>query len=96
MVERDGQYRDLRSFVVLRGGPLLETRNAWEPYRLLDPAGVVEPVAVYLKHLPDIGRPATTQRCGLFVLSQVVDPVGGQLGEAFVTGTGLHRDGVRF
>jgi hypothetical protein len=35
----------------------------WEPYRLLDPAGmVVEPVAVYLKDLQAIGRPATTQR----------------------------------
>lgn len=35
----------------------------WEPYRLLDPAGtVVEPVAVYLKDLQGIGRPATTQR----------------------------------
>ncbi|MEU9056431.1 site-specific integrase [Streptomyces sp. NPDC048384] len=63
MIERDGQYRDLRSLVVPRVGSLLETRDVWEPYRLLDPAGtVVEPVAVYLKDLQGIGRPATTQR----------------------------------
>lgn len=49
--------------VVPRAGSLLETGDVWEPYRLLDPAGtVVEPVAVYLKDLQGIGRPATTQR----------------------------------
>lgn len=48
---------------VPRVGSLLETGDVWEPYRLLDPAGaVVEPVAVYLKDLQGIGRPATTQR----------------------------------
>ncbi|MDJ1136835.1 tyrosine-type recombinase/integrase [Streptomyces iconiensis] len=63
MIERDGQDRDLRSLVVPRVGALLETRDVWEPYRLLDPAGtIVEPVAMYLKDLQGIGRPATTQR----------------------------------
>jgi integrase len=63
MIERDGQYRDLRLLVVPRVGSLPETGDVWEPYRLLDPAGeVVEPVAVYLKDLQAAGRPATTQR----------------------------------
>ncbi|MEU4507216.1 tyrosine-type recombinase/integrase [Streptomyces sp. NPDC024089] len=63
MIERDGLGRDLRSLVVPRVGSLLESGDVWEPYRLLDPAGtVVEPVAVYLKDLQGIGRPATTQR----------------------------------
>jgi integrase len=63
MIERHGQDRDLRSLVVPRVGSLLETGDVWERYRLLDPAGaVVEAVAVYLKDLQGIGRPATTQR----------------------------------
>ncbi|WP_331739409.1 tyrosine-type recombinase/integrase [Streptomyces sp. NBC_01187] len=63
MIERHGEGRDLRSLDVPRVGSLLETSDVWEPYRLLDPAGtVVEPVAVYLKDLQGIGRPATTQR----------------------------------
>jgi integrase len=63
MIERDGQGRDLRWLVVPRVGSLPETGDVWEPYRLLDPTGeVVEPVAVYLRDLQAIGRPATTQR----------------------------------
>ncbi|MFF1542172.1 hypothetical protein [Streptomyces sp. NPDC058291] len=63
MIERDGQGQDLRSLAVPRVGSLLMTGDAWEPYQLLDPVGAsVEPVAVYLKDLQGIGRPATTQR----------------------------------
>jgi site-specific recombinase XerD len=48
---------------VPRAGVLRETGNVWDPYRLLDPDGrIVVPVAVYLKDLQAIGRPATTQR----------------------------------
>ncbi|MET8537974.1 site-specific integrase [Streptomyces sp. NPDC005065] len=63
MIERDGQGRDLRWLVVPRVGSLTETGDVWQPYRLLDPAAaVVPPVAVYLRDLQAIGRPATTQR----------------------------------
>ncbi|MEU0634020.1 tyrosine-type recombinase/integrase, partial [Streptomyces sp. NPDC005989] len=63
MNERHGEGRDLRSLDVPRVGLLLETGDVWEPYRLLDPKGtVVGSVAVYLKDLQGIGRPAKTQR----------------------------------
>ncbi|MER6526137.1 hypothetical protein [Streptomyces sp. NPDC001508] len=70
MIERHGESPDLRSLDVPRVGSLLETGDVWEPYRLLDSAGTVaEPVAVYLKDLQGIGRPATTQRsCGMGML----------------------------
>lgn len=46
-----------------RAGALRETGDVWEPYQLVDSGGsVVAPVAVYLKDLQAIGRPATTQR----------------------------------
>ncbi|NUP24557.1 MAG: site-specific integrase [Streptomyces sp.] len=63
MIERDDSERDLAALLVPRAGAFVETGDAWEPYRLVDPAGeVVGPVAVYLGDLQAIGRPATTQR----------------------------------
>ncbi|MDX6315717.1 MAG: hypothetical protein QOF44_5181, partial [Streptomyces sp.] len=63
VIERDGQDRDLKWLVVPRVGSLTETGDVWEPYRLLDPADeVVAPVAVFMRDLQAIGRPATTQR----------------------------------
>jgi site-specific recombinase XerD len=63
VIDRDERGRDLAALVVPRVGSLVETGDVWEPYRLLDPVGgVVEPVAVYLRDLQAIGRPAATQR----------------------------------
>jgi hypothetical protein len=63
MAEMEDLPRDLSELVVLRSGSLMETGDPWEPYRLVDPAGVlVAPVAAYLKDLQAAGRPATTQR----------------------------------
>ncbi|MER5219341.1 tyrosine-type recombinase/integrase [Streptomyces flaveus] len=55
--------RDLAMLTVPMVGSVVETDDPWEPYRLLDPAGVVvASVAEYLKDLQAIGRPETTQR----------------------------------
>jgi integrase len=62
-IEGDEPVRDLASLVVPQTGWLQATSDPWEPYRLLDPAGVVVgPVAAYLKDLQAAGRPGTTQR----------------------------------
>lgn len=54
---------DLGSLVVPRVGSLVETGDPWEPYRLVDPAGLpVGAVAAYLHELQAAARPATTQR----------------------------------
>jgi site-specific recombinase XerC len=63
MIEQEDPCQDLGSLVVLRVGSLVETSDPWEPYRLVDPFGVlVAPVAAYLKELQAAGRPETTQR----------------------------------
>ena len=63
MIEREEEPRDLAALVVGLVGSVAETGDPWEPYRLLDPAGMqVDPVAVFLRDLQAIGRPATTQR----------------------------------
>jgi hypothetical protein len=48
---------------VARVGRLEETSDPFEPYRLVDPDGlVVVPVIVYLRDLQAAGRSAATQR----------------------------------
>jgi len=55
--------RDLAALVVSQGGRLVTTDNSSEPYRLLDPDGVVvEAVAAYLRDLQAAGRSAATAR----------------------------------
>jgi len=63
MIGDDEPARDLASLAVPQVGSLAETGDVWEPYRLLDPAGVsVAAVAVFLKDLQAAGRSAATQR----------------------------------
>jgi integrase len=63
VLEREDVPRDLGSLAVPRAGALVETGDPWEPYRLMDPAGMpVAVVAAYLKDLQAAGRPETTQR----------------------------------
>lgn len=63
MIEQEDRPRDLSSLVVPRVGSLVETGDLFEPYRLVDPSGLlVAAVAGYLRDLQAAGRPATTQR----------------------------------
>ena len=62
MIE-SGSGRDLSRLVVPRAGGLVATGDEREPYRLIDPAGlVVEPVSVFLRELLAMGRSAATLR----------------------------------
>jgi hypothetical protein len=62
MVLGDGE-RDLAALVVPRVGELRETRDPWEPFRLLDAGGVVViAVSAFLSELQAAARPAATQR----------------------------------
>jgi site-specific recombinase XerC len=55
--------RDLGTLVVPRVGSLAQTEDLFEPYRLMDPAGLpVAAVAVFLAELAAGGRSAATQR----------------------------------
>lgn len=55
--------RDLATLVVAASGRLVESGDAWQPYLLLDPAGVrVEAVDVFLRDLQAAGRSAATAR----------------------------------
>ena len=55
--------RDVAGLAVPSAGALRETGDPWEPFRLVDPAGVVvAPVAAYLRDLQACGRSAATQR----------------------------------
>lgn len=55
--------RDLSALVVAQQGRIDATKDPFEPYRLLDPAGQpVGAVAAFLGDLQACGRPATTQR----------------------------------
>ena len=63
MIESERSGRDLSRLVVSRAGGLVATGDEREPYRLIDPAGlVVEPVAVFLRELLAMGRSAATLR----------------------------------
>ncbi len=63
MAEWEDEPRDLAALTVCLVGSVVDTGDPWEPWRLLDPAGVpVEPVSVFLRDLLAVGRPATTQR----------------------------------
>ena len=54
---------DLALAVVPLVGRLVETGEAWEPYRLLDAAGVtVEPVSEFFRELQAMGRSSATAR----------------------------------
>lgn len=64
-MDSDGQEtsRDLATIVVAPAGRLVATGDAWEPYRLMDPAGVtVEPVGAFLRDLQAAGRSVATLR----------------------------------
>jgi site-specific recombinase XerD len=62
-VIESGSGRDLSGLVVSRAGGLVATGDEREPYRLIDPAGlVVEPVSVFLRELLAMGRSAATLR----------------------------------
>src|SRR6266571_833111 len=55
--------RDLAALVVPQAGWLERAEDPWEPYRLLDQAGIlVGPVAAFLRDLQASGRPETTLR----------------------------------
>ncbi|MER5899637.1 site-specific integrase [Streptomyces mirabilis] len=66
----DAPGRDLAALVVPRWGRLMETGNRYEPYRLLDPDGViVEAVAVYFQELLAAGKaPSTVRSYGMDLL----------------------------
>lgn len=55
--------RDLAAMVVPQGGRLVETGDAWDPYRLVDGDGVVvEAVTEYFRDLQAAGRSTATLR----------------------------------
>ncbi|MFJ2203561.1 hypothetical protein ACIQPP_48450 [Streptomyces violaceusniger] len=55
--------RDLRGLVLPEAGCLVETGDAWEPYRLLDAGGRgVWAAEVYFADLQASGNPASTLR----------------------------------
>ncbi len=57
------ESRDLAALVVPQAGWLERAEDPWEPYRLLDQAGIlVGPVAAFLRDLQASGRPETTLR----------------------------------
>jgi site-specific recombinase XerD len=70
MDETPGCSTDLAAMVVPPVGRLVATGDEWEPYRLLDPAGVaVEAVAAFLRDLQAAGRsPATLRSYGMDLL----------------------------
>lgn len=59
----EGEGRDLSRLVVVQRGALERTGDLFEPYRLVDAAGVVvAPAGAYLRELAACGRSAATQR----------------------------------
>lgn len=63
MFNHEGLHRDLTGFVLPDYGRLEETGQMYEPYRLLDAAGLtVNPVAVWFSELQAAGKPAATLR----------------------------------
>jgi len=67
---RQSRSSNLADMVVPQAGRLVATADPWEPYRLLDPAGVaVAAVAAYLRDLQAAGRsPATLRSYGMDLL----------------------------
>jgi site-specific recombinase XerD len=60
---RQEDSSSLAGMVVPQAGRLVATGDAWEPYQLLDPAGVaVEAVAAFLRDLQAAGRSSATLR----------------------------------
>jgi len=63
MVEDEEESRDLARLAVPGAGSLVETGSQWEPYRLVDPAGVpVEAVTAFFRDLQAAGRTEATVR----------------------------------
>jgi integrase len=63
MITEGDAPRDLSRLVMLLGGSLEATGDLFEPYRLVDAAGVVlVPAAAYFRELAGCGRPAATHR----------------------------------
>jgi site-specific recombinase XerD len=63
MIEDGEPERDLAALVVAQSGRLVATGNRYEPYRLLDPDGVlVEAVTAYFRDLLAAGRAESTVR----------------------------------
>jgi integrase len=63
MTEQGGSSRDLARLVIPATGSLAATGDPWEPFRLLDAAGVVvDPAASYFRDLQAAGRSAATLR----------------------------------
>jgi hypothetical protein len=83
VIRWEEEPRDLTALVVRLVGSVIETGDPWQPYRLLDSAGVaVDPVAGYLRDLQAIGRPASTQvlRTGVAAVVPVLVDGGDQVG----------------
>ncbi|HEY6796134.1 MAG TPA: site-specific integrase [Kineosporiaceae bacterium] len=63
MIAGEDGGRDLSRLVVAGCGSLVRTEDLFQPYRLVDAAGVVVvPAETYLRELAVCGRPAATQR----------------------------------
>jgi hypothetical protein len=63
VIGEEDELRDLSRLVLALRGSLEHTGDLFEPYRLVDAAGVVvAPVGAYLRELAACGRPAATQR----------------------------------
>jgi integrase len=63
VVGAEDEARELSRLVVAQRGSLERTGDLFEPYRLVDAAGVVvAPAGAYLRELAGCGRPAATQR----------------------------------
>jgi hypothetical protein len=63
VIGEEDEARDLSRLVVALVGALERTGNLFEPYRLVDAAGlVVASAGAYLRELAGCGRPAATQR----------------------------------
>jgi len=71
--------RDLAALAVPQAGWLERAEAPWEPYRLLDPAGIlVGPVAAFLRDWQASGRPETTLRVCDRIVALVPVLVGGR------------------
>src|SRR6266536_5934951 len=90
MAEWEDEPRDLAALTVCLVGSVVDTGDPWEPWRLLDPAGVpVEPVSVFLRDLLAVGRPATTQRCSASAILRMVATLVVRMDRASLA---THRD----
>jgi site-specific recombinase XerD len=63
VIDDEEPDRDLATLAIPMSGALLETGDPWEPYRLIDPAGVpVEAAAAFFRDLQAAGRSEATIR----------------------------------